>query len=75
MMQCRQRNDSWQREWEQTYYDDSELQCRHSGTHLWDFTGGSSPEKRTNAEEDVVLEEEQKETTFTKKRNVEGCDM
>lgn len=55
-MQCRQWNDNQQREWEQTYYDDSKLQCRLSGTHLWDFSGGSSLERSTNAEDVGRLE-------------------
>ena len=79
VMQCRQRNDNRQREWEQSYYDDSELQCRHSDTHLWDFCSGSSPERSTNAEEDVVrLEKEQKTTTSTaeyENSNVQRCGM
>lgn len=76
-MQRRQHNDNRQREWEQTYYDDSELQCRHQGAHLWDFSGGSTLKEVKHAEEDVVrLEKEQRMTTFTvayEKRNVEGC--
>ncbi len=76
-MQYRQWNDNRQRELEQTYYDDSELQCRHSGTHLWDFSGGSSPERSTNAEEDE-LQKEQRKAAFMvayEKRNVEGFGM
>lgn len=38
-----------------------ESQCRHSFTHLWDFSAGSFPERSENAEEDVVLEKRAKE--------------
>lgn len=39
VIQHRQQDDNQQREWELTYYDDSELLCTLSGTHLSDFSG------------------------------------
>lgn len=78
-MQCRQGNDSRQTEWEQTYYDDSELQHRHSGIHLRDYSGGSSPQRCANTGEDMVrLEKEQRKTTFMAAceiRSSEGCGV
>lgn len=51
VMQRRQWNDNQQREWEQTYYDDSDLQCTLLSKRLCDFSGGSPLERSTNVDE------------------------
>lgn len=41
----------------------TQLQSRHSGSHLWDFIGGCSPKRCANAGEDVIQLEKAQETT------------